>query len=103
MPTNLLQSQPTQPIAPLPTDAHIIQVVQIPAAGSSPSPPPVAMTAPPRQPIIALLAVAIASGACLGVMSALLWQNQQLQTLEAQNALLQSKLDRFERCLETLR
>lgn len=87
-------------IAPLPQETRLVQVIQIP---SIPSPAPAKSPASPRSPIVVLLGIAIASGACAGVMSVLLWQNYRMQALEAQNALLQDKLDRFQQCLEVLR
>lgn len=96
MPTQRLDSTP--PIVSLPHEARIVQVIQVPAA--SPAAP---IVSPSRPPLTALLTLAIVSGACFGIVSAALWQNYQLQALEAQNILLQSKLDRFQQCLESLR
>ncbi len=86
-------------IAPLPQEACLIQVIQVPASSA----PTAAPAAPPRSLLPVLLGIAIVSGACAGGMSVLLWQNHRMQVLEAQNALLQDKFDRFQQCLEVLR
>ncbi|MEP0914171.1 hypothetical protein NDI45_25010 [Leptolyngbya sp. GB1-A1] len=90
---------PPPQIAPLPQEAHIVQVIQIPSPPSASAKP----LAPPRSLLPVLLAIAMISGTCAGVIGVLHWQNHRMQALEAQNALLQGKLDRFQQCLEVLR
>ncbi len=87
-------------IALLPQETRLVQVIQIPSASLyAPAKPP----ASPQSLLPVLLAIAIGSGACAGVLSMTLWQNHRMQVLETQNALLQGKLDRFQQCLEVLR